>query len=349
VLLLLGCAVGTGACFSAGPEKKERTDLYGDPLPPVALARLGTVRFRQGHWIEAVTVSPDGKMVASRGIDGVLCLWDLATGKLLRKWEKPADRDRGSLLTAREWFEQLAFSPDGKLLTSVHLSQDQLRIREVATGKELRRLPGMYCRFTVDGKSLVTGGWDVPLRLWDTATGKELRQFGKEKSLVPEDITPDGKTLVTLPLLVVAPDKSTVNGKHVVRLWDVATGKETQSWELSEGTLWGTAFFSPRGLTVLTEEESGKVRLTEPAAPQGSRTLGMDGRWFFSATRSADRKCLVTVGHEGTLWDVATGKQLGRFGGGRMLAAACSPDGKTVVTGGRGSSGSGIRPPARSG
>jgi WD40 repeat protein len=69
-------------------------------------------------------------MVASQGIDGVLCLWDLATGKLLRKWEKPADRDRGSFLMARgQWFEQLVFSPDGKLLTSVHLSQNQTTAR----------------------------------------------------------------------------------------------------------------------------------------------------------------------------------------------------------------------------
>jgi RNA polymerase sigma factor (sigma-70 family) len=60
-----------------------RLDLHGDPLPPGALARLGTVRKRHPG-AGPVVVLPDGRSLASIG--QTVKVWDLATGKLLREF-----------------------------------------------------------------------------------------------------------------------------------------------------------------------------------------------------------------------------------------------------------------------
>src|SRR5689334_5204869 len=61
-----------------------RTDRHGDPLPEGALARLGTIRLRHPGLIQSVSLSPNGKLVASAGGKAVR-LWDVASGKLIRE------------------------------------------------------------------------------------------------------------------------------------------------------------------------------------------------------------------------------------------------------------------------
>jgi WD40 repeat protein len=86
-----------------------RTDDYGDPLPPGAVARLGTMRMR--HVARnavgggCVAFSPDGKTVVSGGDVG-LRAWDVATGK-----------DLGWFATAVP-AHAVQFSADGKTLLS---------------------------------------------------------------------------------------------------------------------------------------------------------------------------------------------------------------------------------------
>src|SRR5688572_30373532 len=64
---------------------KVATDSNGDPLPPGATARFGTMRLRHGQYVRSVAFSPDGKELASSSYDGAIRFWDPGTGIELRR------------------------------------------------------------------------------------------------------------------------------------------------------------------------------------------------------------------------------------------------------------------------
>src|SRR5260370_32596843 len=135
VLAFLG--IGPGASVlgespagQGGPAKVPPCDRYGDPLPAGAIARLGTTRLRHQGEVTALAFSPDGKMLASGGKDKLICLWETATGKEIRRF-----RGHGAPIGS------LAFSPDGKFLASAGGPDGTGRLWQVESGRGIRQWP----------------------------------------------------------------------------------------------------------------------------------------------------------------------------------------------------------------
>src|SRR5262249_36208805 len=84
--------------------------------------------FGKGGW--QLTYSPDSKLLAAGQTKGI-ALWDLATGKSVRRLE-------GYQAVAAE----IAFSPDGTLLAAALPEDRTIRLWEVATGKPWPPLRG---------------------------------------------------------------------------------------------------------------------------------------------------------------------------------------------------------------
>ncbi len=111
--------------------------------------------------VNSVAFSPDGKLAISAG---TLTVWELATGKVLSRFEDNC--------------APVAFSPDGRFILSGSYQNDNtyentLTLRDVATGNEVRRFEGHSGRvnavaFSPGGRYILTGGWEaIRLYSWE--------------------------------------------------------------------------------------------------------------------------------------------------------------------------------------
>lgn len=297
-----------------------RQDLAGDPLPPGAIARLGTVRLRHGEVVLTVAFSPDGKTLASAGMDSVLRLWETATGRLLH-----ALRDHTNPVTG------VAFAPDGKTLVSSGWD-NTLRFWDVTTGKSLRvikeRRASMSClAFAPDGKTVATAGRDGTVRLWDPATGAELRRCtGHSGDIRHLCFSPDGKMLASGGL------------DRTVRFWDSDSGSELgklQAPPLRAGT--GAVCpvaFSPDGKKFAVAFLGRKLAVYDGSVAKELATVNDIPGEIRSLAFTPDSRTLVTAGsaHGAQRWDAATLRKLGSYGSTREVACVAF-HGPTLVTG----------------
>ncbi len=328
-------------------------DRLGDPLPPGAIARMGTLRLRHSGFVMSVCFSPDGRTLASGSEDHSIRLWDKATGKELRRFTGHTGYVMG-----------LAFSKDGKALASVG-GDGMVYVWDLTTDKQ-RLLFKAYDGSAVacvaispDGKSLATGGVGMGHRtlvLWDLATGKELYILGDNGQGVDAvAFSPDGK------LLASGSNNLTWFGRphgqrppaagSVVQLWDVATGKEVRTLQREAGGVSGVAFSSD-GKTLASASHDGTARLWDVGTgeqllcvrlredqlppwtgPRGSTNTG----GFHSVALSPDGKTLATGTYRGTilLWDTRAGREIQALQEHwrEITSLAFSPDGKILASG----------------
>ncbi|AWM36839.1 WD domain, G-beta repeat [Gemmata obscuriglobus] len=182
-------------------------------LPPVA-AQPAPVRAHTAL-VHAVTVSPDGKTLATAGFDNVVKLWGVGPDGTLTERKVALTGHVGPVYA-------VAFHPtDTKLVATA--SQDKTaKIWDLTDGKSKVELKGHTdivdaVAFSPDGKTLATAGADKTVRLWNPTDGKELKNLGAhDGSVYSLAFSPDGKLLA-----------SAGAGKdNLVKVWDVKGQKE---------------------------------------------------------------------------------------------------------------------------
>jgi RNA polymerase sigma factor (sigma-70 family) len=382
-VLVAVALLGTGATLllKASPQSgkhlpdEARAGMAESPaerLPRGALARMGTTGLRHGDIVYFAAYTPDGKALLTAGKDGTVRLWDLATGKEIRRFDwgeaLPADRAPMSLdgLAERRmqqfWDDtarscQAALSADGKVVAASR--RGQVCLWQTDDGKELRRLQTgekrlVQLAFSADGKSLLTLGPGRAVTVWEVATGKGVqRNPGRptfEGFAVPAQIN-DKTVLVSPGLKYLASNRRDKLGTPWILIRDLATGKELRRISAGAGTM--AIAFSADGKTLAWEHgsETGTV-LSDVVTGKELCRLKSDGRNepAMALAFSADGKVLAVCrdSHAIELWDVRSGKltavaskaadaqleeqSVNWLSSMVRPALAFSPDGKTLVS-----------------
>jgi WD40 repeat protein len=249
------------------------------------------VRVLHGHKgaVYAVSISPDGTMIATAGLDETIRLWELSSG-----------RERRTLTGHQGWINAVAFTGDGHKLLSAGRDRtmrvwdvsigkmlrvidypsevftvaagsgarlfasdkgNSFSLREIATGSEIASgAPGQWgintVVFSPRRPQLMTGGYDGVLWVWNIASAKLDEHIPIEGSpVISLATTGNGSLLAAL-----------CSGNGTVVLFDTATWKES-------GRLQGVSYpagsvvFSANGRLLAVGGGDSPIRIWQRSNP----------------------------------------------------------------------------------
>jgi len=360
VLRATGDGLAAGAVAHNG---KAVIRLWGTPWVWSAL-HPGAVKLRrtfEGHTGTIAALSSHGDWLASAAEDGTVRLWQLSTGKELRKWPHAAVAD-------------LAFSPQGRFLAVA--ADRSIRVLEMPEGKEVLQINGPGGRVTSlgftkdcatlaaadDGQTLIKwklarqrtdGTWsndpektdDLRPRLkaeeigriagggrqlvinaygelFATACAGRLRRWQPTDKLA--EVIPDRgeyQTGVTA-LAFTADGKALVTQAGGITHWDLATGRPLRRWQPAAGFL----TFTPDSRHLVRRGDGQTIRLVDLASGQEVQKFSGTSVVF----APGGKHMLVRGESPARIYEAATGNEVASLPG---IGERCalSPDGRFVA------------------
>ncbi len=259
-----------------------------------SLAQAQTPVKAHNALVHCLSLSPDGKLLASAGFDNTIKLWERNGAAL---------KELATLTGHTGPVYAVAFSSDAKLLISSSLDKTA-RVWSVAEKKMLAEIKGHTdivdtVAISPDGKQVFTGSADKSVRSWNTADAKALKTLGSHTATVYSvAVSTDGKLLAS------------GGGDNIIRVWDVAGGKELKQLKGHDQAVTGLIFTDATTLASISLDRT--IRLWNAPAGTETKKLATTTDDPYGIAWSAKSKKLITCGYSGllTVWDPATGKSV---------------------------------------
>lgn len=224
-----------------------------------------------------------------------------------------------------------AIATIASLPTSVSTNNQVIAQAKQPSSNLLRTLSGhggiiRAIAISTNGQTLVSGGDDRTINLWDFPAGNITASFtGHSDGVTAVAISPDGKTVVSS------------SADRTIKLWDTKTQDLRRTLTGHLGVV-RTVAISPNGI-IASGSDDGTIKLWDLQTGKLIGSITSERKNYQAInylTISRDGKILASGNGSGKikLWNLQTRKLIRTLSGhgGEVWSVAISPDGQTIAT-----------------
>ncbi|NEO34429.1 MAG: NACHT domain-containing protein [Symploca sp. SIO3C6] len=268
--------------------------------------------------VYSLRFSPDGKFLAGGDSDGVIHLWEAASG-----------REILTCIGHQDGVHSVSWSDDAQTFASGS-GDKTIKLWDLKQGTCVLTLEGHQdgvnsVAWSDDGQTLASGSGDNTVKLWDLKQGTcVLTLEGHQAWVNSVAWSDDGQTLAS------------GSGDNTVKLWDINNGICLLTLEGHQAWVNSVAW-SDDGQTLASGSGDNTVKLWD--LKQGTCVLTLEGHqaWVNSVAWSDDGQTLASGSGDNTvkLWDLKQGTCVLTLEGHQawVNSVAWSDDGQTLASG----------------
>lgn len=313
----------------------------GDPLATAAQAYLKRAPRSFLRWINKPS-RPDPCLMTLAGEDELVAVvWTSDGSRLVSvsrayRYLRVCDAQTGETLSVLRGVldhevQSCALSPDDRVLVVVggDSEEGEVKVVDIQTGELRFLLKGhektvSSVAFSPDGTLILTASYDRTLRLWDSRTGRQVRQIRDTHPVTCCAFSPDGSEILG------------GGWSFNLGIWDTKTGEQRARLEGHESWV-DNCTFSPDGRFIASASFDHTVRVWDAASGAGVHRLEGHTSHTYCCDFSPDGSRLVSGSNDNMLrlWDCETGEPLAVLAGHGAGVNDCrfSPSGDRIASG----------------